>query len=75
LGDTAAMIVNPPLNSPEPPIPATARPIINAVDEGAVAQTREPISKIATKMKKVIWMHLMISQATWEVMCLEKEEA
>jgi hypothetical protein len=63
LGDAAATIVNAPLNSPEPPIPATARPIIRAIDEGATPHMREPISKIARNVRKVIWMCLRVSQA------------
>lgn len=49
------MMVKPPLKRPDPPIPATARPITRAVDVGATAQTREPTSKMKTKMKKVIY--------------------
>lgn len=53
LGDTLATIVRPPLKSPEPPIPATARPIMNAADVGATAHKREPTSKMAMNARKV----------------------
>lgn len=32
-------------------MPAIARPMMNAVDEGAAAQTMDPISKIVTVTK------------------------
>lgn len=59
------MMVSPPLKSPDPPIPATARPMTKAVEDGATAHTREPISKIKTKMKKMIWK--FDSQLVFEV--------
>lgn len=52
--ETAETIVNPPLKRPAPPIPATARPIIKAVEEGATPQINEPISKMTTNMKNVV---------------------
>jgi len=64
--DAAAIIVNAPLNNPEPPIPATARPIIRAIDEGATPQMREPISKIARNVMKVIWTCISVSKANLE---------
>jgi hypothetical protein len=48
-----AMIVIAPEASPDPPIPATALPTINAFELGAVAQTKEPSSNINRKAKKV----------------------
>ena len=35
-----------PENRPDAPAPATARPTIKALELGAVAQMREPISKV-----------------------------
>jgi hypothetical protein len=48
------MMISPPLKIPDPPIPATARPMTKAVEDGATAHIREPISKMKTKMKNVI---------------------
>jgi hypothetical protein len=42
-----------PLTRPEPPIPATARPIINIVEELAAPHSTEPSSKRQRKAKKV----------------------
>lgn len=42
-----------PLVRPDPPIPATARPKINMVDERAVPQRTEPISNNPRKARKV----------------------
>jgi hypothetical protein len=40
-----------PVNIPADPKPATARPMIRAVEVGAVPQTKEPISKIPKAIK------------------------
>jgi len=40
--------MNAPGGTPAPPIPVTTRPIIKALDDGAAAQTMDPISKMAT---------------------------
>lgn len=40
------MIVKVPEKMPAQPMPAIARPIINAADEGAAPQMADPISKI-----------------------------
>lgn len=49
-------MVNPPLKSPDPPMPATARPMTRAVEDGATAQSKEPISNMKTNMKNVIYI-------------------
>lgn len=38
---------------PAPPTPATALPIISAVEDGAAPQTAEPTSKIMIAMRKI----------------------
>ena len=38
--------------TPAPPIPVMARPTMSAAELGAVAETMEPISKIATSMTR-----------------------
>lgn len=43
-----------PENSPDVPIPATARPTIKAVDVGATAQIKLPNSKMATAIKNIV---------------------
>jgi hypothetical protein len=52
--EAAEIIVTAPVKRPAPPIPATARPIMKAVEEGATPQIREPSSKMEMKVKKVI---------------------
>jgi hypothetical protein len=47
------MSVKAPFSRPELPIPATARPRIKNVEEVATAQSKEPISKMATKNRNV----------------------
>ena len=42
-----------PVNVPALPIPAMARPTMNASDDGAAAQRMEPASKITTIATKV----------------------
>jgi hypothetical protein len=37
---------------PAPPIPVMARPTIKAFEVGAAAQTIDPISKIAVRIKR-----------------------
>jgi len=46
-------MVKAPFKIPEVPIPATARPIINILEEVATPQIREPNSKTAKKAIKV----------------------
>jgi len=48
------MIVIPPAFIEEAPMPHNTRPIIKILDEAAVAQTIEPISKIAIAQIKPI---------------------
>jgi hypothetical protein len=50
--DAIAIIVRAPLMTPEPPIPATARPTMSILLEVAKAQTNDPSSNTATKHKK-----------------------
>jgi len=52
-GRHAARMVRAPLMSPEPPMPATARPTINILEELATPQSKEPSSKMARKVRKV----------------------
>jgi hypothetical protein len=42
-----------PENIPAPPTPATALPIMSAVEEGAAAQTVEPTSNIVIAMRNI----------------------
>jgi hypothetical protein len=53
MGTHPAIIVNAPFKIPEVPIPATARPIINILEEVATPQIKEPNSKMAKKDMKV----------------------
>lgn len=47
-----AMIIRAPEKMPAEPMPATARPIIRAVEFGAAPQIAEPISKMVMAIKK-----------------------
>ena len=49
------MIVKPPFIRPEPPIPATARPIMSIIELVATPQRSEPSSNIDRKIKNVIY--------------------
>jgi hypothetical protein len=55
-GTEWAMIMKAPATMPEPPSPATARPMIKAVLVGASAHTRDPSSKMAMAKRKVYLM-------------------
>ena len=46
------MIVKPPFTTPDPPMPATALPTINILDEVATALRREPNSNSPKKTIK-----------------------
>lgn len=48
-GVQSAIIVKAPFVIPDPPIPETARPIINILDDVATPHKREPSSNIAKK--------------------------
>lgn len=48
-------MISAPLKSPDPPIPATARPMTRAVDDGAKPHTKEPISKMDMNTKNVVY--------------------
>jgi hypothetical protein len=52
-GAAAVNVFKQPFIKPAPPIPATARPIINIVESFAVAQMSDPSSKIPRKTKNV----------------------
>lgn len=52
-GIRSTMIIDAPTRDPAPPTPVIALPIIKAKDEGAVAHTIEPTSKMATSVMKV----------------------
>lgn len=47
-GIIVVMIANPPAKMPDAPRPATALPTIRALEDGASAQTKLPISNMAT---------------------------
>jgi hypothetical protein len=53
IGTHPAIMVKAPFKIPEVPIPATARPIINILEEMAMPQIKEPNSKMAKKAMKV----------------------
>jgi len=55
IGETTAMMVNPPFISPEPPIPEIARPIMSIIELVATPHSSEPSSNMKTKVKKVIY--------------------
>lgn len=61
------MMVIAPENSPVEPIPEIARPTINEFDDCAVAQTREPISKMHSESRK----HSFSSIPVRMCMCIE----
>ncbi len=50
-GIVCAMITRAPEKSPDAPIPAIALPMMSTVDEGEVAQTKDPISKIPRNVR------------------------
>jgi hypothetical protein len=56
-GETTAMIVNPPFISPEPPIPAMARPMMSIMELVATPHSSEPSSNIERKTRNVIYEH------------------
>jgi len=53
MGADLARIVRAPFVRPDPPSPATARPMINMVDDCAAPQIAEPISNKARKKRNV----------------------
>lgn len=52
-GTVAPMMVNAPLKSPPDPIPETARPMMNNVDELERAQMRDPASNTKRKARNI----------------------
>jgi hypothetical protein len=54
-GAQLEMMVIAPFMMPAAPKPATARPMINMLDDTAVPQRTEPNSKIAKKTRKDHW--------------------
>lgn len=55
MGTAPAMRVRAPFSRPAVPIPATVRPRIKNVEEVETAQSKEPISKMATKNRNVLF--------------------
>jgi hypothetical protein len=51
IGTAAPIIVHAPFDKPDPPIPATARPIMSMAEERAAPHRTEPSSKTARKHK------------------------
>jgi hypothetical protein len=64
MGELAETIVRAPFMMPEPPIPATARPIIKALDDWADPQTADPTSKMKRKARNVYYTRLMMYTQT-----------
>jgi hypothetical protein len=62
------MIVKPPFISPAPPMPATARPTINILDDVATPQRREPNSKRHRKSMYVNFRRVSIDMEEKEIM-------
>lgn len=56
-GAMPAIIVNAPLEMPDTPMPAMARPTINILEELATPQIREPISKTT---KNPMYVHYKV---------------
>lgn len=52
-GTKSSIMTDAPTILPAPPRPVIALPIMNAIDDGAVAQISDPISKIATRAMNV----------------------
>ena len=68
---------NPPDVIPAAPIPVIARPTIRAAEVGAVAETMEPISNIATSVistasELVLQVDRMFSQGTYPIFLSRK---
>lgn len=59
-----AMVVRQPVNRPEEPRPAMARPIMNIADDCAAPHMAEPSSKTKKKARKVHWGRVRLSQAS-----------
>ena len=51
MGTDAATIVKAPFCIPDPPIPATARPTINILEDVAIAQIRDPTSNMKKNVR------------------------
>lgn len=46
----------PPEKMPAPPRPVMARPMMKAIEEGAVAQTVDPMAKTMNEARKIAFM-------------------
>ena len=57
------MVVRQPVNRPEEPRPAIARPIMNIADDCAAPHMAEPTSKTKKKARKVHWEGVRLCQA------------
>jgi hypothetical protein len=64
MGELAETIVRAPFMMPEPPIPATARPTIKALEDWADPQTADPTSKIKRKARNVYYGGLIMHTLT-----------
>jgi len=64
LGTQLAMVVRQPVNRPEEPRPAMARPRMNIVDDCAAPHMADPSSKTKKKARKVHWGRVRLSQAS-----------
>ena len=58
------MVVRQPVNRPEEPRPAMARPMMNMGDDCAAPHMAEPSSKTKKKARKVHWGRITLSQAS-----------
>jgi hypothetical protein len=57
-GTTVEIIVNPPLNMPAAPRPATALPTMKTVEEGATPHMSDPSSNKIVKPRYIYWIGL-----------------
>jgi hypothetical protein len=64
IGTLAPIIVRAPFTRPELPSPATARPIINILEDWATPHNTEPNSKRARKARKV-YCHKSATRKQW----------
>lgn len=54
------VLIRAPVEIPDAPRPATALPIMKAVEVGATAQTKEPISKMAIAARKTHFIEMTV---------------
>jgi hypothetical protein len=53
-------MINAPFSKPDPPIPATALPIINMIDDLAAPQMADPTMKSTTQVRKTRWRYQQV---------------